>query len=688
MFRLPYPMAAALALALLVVGGIGGYFLARSWVPADTTGTTQSEQPSVPDDKDAKPPELPPRDRQAVVIEVIAAYPGSAVEEVERQVTVPLEVALADMPRLQSLRSTSVAGLCGVYARFEPGTDYGAARQEIINRLQLLQQLPAGVVPQIGPGPSRHALRYVLINPKDPAGRPIYSLNDLKTLQDWVLEREFRRLPGVANVCGSGGTVKRYEVQPAPDRLHRYGVTLQQLSDAIAAGNANVGGEIFRGTGALNVRVVGLLGGGVDAMSGEVLNADDARKAAGLLRAAEERRLGEVRSLVVATVNNKRVTVEDLVGERGVVIGSQPRAGWVACSGPGASEEEDVVQGVVLLRTGEGSRRLVDVQARIRELNTTAGKLLPGVRIEPYHASTDAERSLWVHGTFPVNASLKEAATGTRKVRQQLRQLPEVEHVVSQAGRSEDGADLLPANQVRIFVGLKAGLDRGRTPAELLAEINRLLSRELPGIDWLATAKGPEELEGTFPGVNAENLLAVLGPDLDELEHLAGRVRDTLRAIEGVENVAAYRCLGQAHLEFRVDLGKCARWGVRTADVSAALQTALGGKTISQMVEGDKTFDITVRWPPQGDDETAILDLPFAADSVPNAPRLRLRDLVSPVNEEGKRPAAAVIYRVQGTRSLPVRFSVHGRSLADVRAEAEKKIAPLLKAPYRIEWAE
>ena len=100
------------------------------------------------------------------------------------------------------------------------------------------------MTPEISPeSPTGEIFRYVLINPKDSAGRDIYDLNDLKSLQDWTLERLFRRVPRIVDVASFGGTVKRYEIQPDPARMQRYGITLQQLKDAISSSNANVGGE-------------------------------------------------------------------------------------------------------------------------------------------------------------------------------------------------------------------------------------------------------------------------------------------------------------------------------------------------------------------------------------------------------------------------------------------------------------
>ena len=161
---------------------------------------------------------------------------------------------------------------------------------------------------------------------------------------------------------------------------------------------------------------------------------------------------------MVAQVNERPILVGDLVdggrtqpyedeGHRGVVVGHRYRDGRVACSGPGPYEDENAVQGVVLMRPGEDPRFLRGVQNRIRELNATAGMLLPGVRIEPYYTGGDGgTEAMWVYGLFSLNASPQAVAERARTVARLLREFPEVERVVSQVGTSEDG-DFQSTNQ-------------------------------------------------------------------------------------------------------------------------------------------------------------------------------------------------------------------------------------------------
>ena len=354
------------------------------------------------------------------VVEVIAQYSGASAEEVERQVTTPLEVTLAGMPGLKVTRSRSLFGLAHLRCQFEYGIDYSKARQEVINRLQFTPTLPPGVTAVLSPtSPTGEIYRYTLSTPQDANGAASYSLNDLKALQDWVLEREFRRVPRIIDVTSAGGTVKRYEIQPDPDRLRRYGITLSQLQSALANANQNAGGDVLvQGGNALNVRGVGLYGGGLDPMQSKLVlgGVDPAAGAAAVgaaaiqgsaglrpaiavayLRNEDDRRVRAIRNTVVTTINNTPIRVEDLVdggplrypqeiGMRGVLVGYQTRLGRVSLSSPQKgpdgrvkkdesgkvlwTDEEEKVQCIVLLRKGEDSLpALANVKSKVNELN-------------------------------------------------------------------------------------------------------------------------------------------------------------------------------------------------------------------------------------------------------------------------------------------------------------------------------
>src|SRR5262249_34565896 len=193
------------------------------------------------------------------------------------------------------------------------------AKQDVINRLQFTEPLPPGVLAVLSPqSPTGEILRYTLTGPKDEYGRDLYSLNDLKALQDWTLERLFKRVPRIIDVTSSGGTVKRYEVRPDPDRLRRYGITLTQLQTAIASANVNAGGEhISLGPNLLNVRGLGLIGAGLDPMQApEVLGTRNPRTAVEYLRGEGERRFRALRQFTIASSTNQPIRVARVGKER------------------------------------------------------------------------------------------------------------------------------------------------------------------------------------------------------------------------------------------------------------------------------------------------------------------------------------------------------------------------------------
>src|SRR5881227_4376076 len=160
------------------------------------------------------------------LVEVITQNPGSSPEEMELLVGIPLETALNGMPGLEDLRSTSVAGLNDIKCQFAYGTDYWSARQEVINRIGFVANLPQGVTPGLSPwSPTGEIVRYVLEGPG-------YTLNQLKAAQDWVLNRALKTVPGVIDVTGFGGTVKQYQILVDPQMLAQYEVTMQQVEDA------------------------------------------------------------------------------------------------------------------------------------------------------------------------------------------------------------------------------------------------------------------------------------------------------------------------------------------------------------------------------------------------------------------------------------------------------------------------
>ncbi len=289
---------------------------------------------------DAYPDLSPP------MVEIISQWPGHAAEELERLVTLPLEVQMNGVPNMDVMRSISLYGLSDVIMTFQESADDYFARQVVFERLADVQ-LPSGVMPGLSPlfSPSGLVYRYV-IESQD------RSPQDLKTLEDWVIERAYKSVPGVADDSGFGGTVMQYQVLLDPAKIYSYHTPVPQVLAALAANNANAGGGFYsQGSQFFYVRGLGL-----------VTKTED---------------IGDI---VVGNNNGVPVRIHD-VGE--VTIGNAPRLGEF-----GFQKNDDSVEGVILMRRGEQTQNvLAGVEKKTEELNH--GILPPDVKIRPFYDRSD-----------------------------------------------------------------------------------------------------------------------------------------------------------------------------------------------------------------------------------------------------------------------------------------------------------
>ena len=290
-------------------------------------------------DIEAYPDPSPP------MVEFITQNPSWSAEEMEQQVTVPLEAGLNGTPHLEQIRSISIFGLSDVKLYFTFDSDYFTDRQEALNRLQSVN-LPNNLQPQLSPeSPIGEIYRYQLTGPG-------YSLNDLKATQDWLLVREMKQVPGIIDVATFGGTTRQYQAEVDPNKLLAYGVTMTQVVNAIQNSNANAGGNYLTlGSQSVNVRGIGLL-----------------------------HSIADMDNIVVAERNGVPVLLKDVAD---VKEGHQPRLGKV-----GRNEQPDIVEGIVLLQKNEKSLpALAGLRAKIQELNE--GNLLPpGMKIDTIYDRT------------------------------------------------------------------------------------------------------------------------------------------------------------------------------------------------------------------------------------------------------------------------------------------------------------
>src|SRR6266850_3304243 len=246
------------------------------------------------------------------MVDVVTQSPGLSAEEIERYITIPIETQTAGIKNLNVIRTISLYGLSDVKLQFSFDYTYDQALQQVLNRLSQLAPLLNNAQPQISPlSPIGEIYRYRLVGP------PNYSVLDLKTLQDWVLQRRFRVVPGVIDATGWGGKTKTYELQVDFNKLVANGLTLPQLLQAIGNANINVGGNTVNiGAQSAVVRGVGLI-----------------------------RSIDDLASTMVSQSGGNPVLVKDIAT---VTIGEKPRLGIA-----GIDQDDDIVQGIVLMRRGE-----------------------------------------------------------------------------------------------------------------------------------------------------------------------------------------------------------------------------------------------------------------------------------------------------------------------------------------------
>jgi cobalt-zinc-cadmium resistance protein CzcA len=294
---------------------------------------------------EAYPDPVPPS------VDIVTQSAGQSAEEIERYITIPIEVQMAGIPHVTTVRTISLFGLSDVKVQFTYDFTYEQAEQWIINRLAQMPALPGNALPQISPtSPIGEIYRYRVTGP---AG---YSVTDLKTLEDWVLERRFKAVPGVIDVTGWGGKTKTYEITVDQRRLVQYGLSLSQVLLALNNSNVNVGGQTVNiGPQSAVVRGVGLI-----------------------------HSMDDIRKTMVTSNHGIPVVVGDVADVR---VEHAPRLGIAGHDG-----DDDVVEGIVLMRRGQQSMPTIErVKAEV-ELINTSGLLPPGVKIVRLYDRSDLIR--------------------------------------------------------------------------------------------------------------------------------------------------------------------------------------------------------------------------------------------------------------------------------------------------------
>jgi cobalt-zinc-cadmium resistance protein CzcA len=291
---------------------------------------------------EAYPDPVPP------LVDVVTQSTGQSAEEMERYITIPIEIQMAGIPHVTAIRTISLFGLSDVKVQFTYDFTYEQAEQWVINRLSQLPPLPNGAQPGISPeSPIGEIYRYQVVGP------PGYSVTDLKTIEDWMLERRFKAVPGVIDVSGWGGKTKTFDVTIDENKLIDFGLTLQQVLTVLNNSNINVGGQTVNfGPQSAVVRGIGLI-----------------------------HSMDDLRHTMLTSNNGTPVLLSDVAS---ITVGHLPRLGIA-----GTGDEDDIVQGIVLMRRGAESKPTIQrVQEEVERINNST-LLPPGVRVEKIYDRSD-----------------------------------------------------------------------------------------------------------------------------------------------------------------------------------------------------------------------------------------------------------------------------------------------------------
>jgi cobalt-zinc-cadmium resistance protein CzcA len=296
------------------------------------------------------------------------------------------------------------------------------------------------------------------------------------------------------------------------------------------------------------------------------------------------------------------------------------------------------------------------------------------------------EGSIWVRGTLAPSTGPTESLRVMNEARIRLNAFPEVTKVVSQTGRPDDGTDTTGFFNTEYFVDLKPKEEWRpafrQNKDELIAAMDRELSK-IPGVGWNFSQPISDNVEEAVSGVKGELAVKIYGDDLRTLEEKGNQIVSIMSKISGVADLGLFRVIGQPNLNYTVNREAAARFGINVADVQDAIQTAVGGNAVTQVLQGEARYDVVVRYLPQyRNTQEAIDNIRLLA---PSGERVALSQLTNVKTEDG----AEEVYREAGERYVAIKYSVRGRDLGSTVEEAIRKVNDQVKLlpGYKIDWA-
>ena len=804
-------------------------------------------------------------------VTVIALYPGRAAEEVEKQVTIPLEVGLSGLPGAVRLFSHTQFGLSFVIITFDDRYNGYFARAQVVERLAGVD-LPQGVQAQLAPFSTAigEIYRYRIKGDRS-------SARELRTYQDWVIARQLKLVPGVADVTSFGGLVKQYEVHPDLARMRDYKVTLAQLSQAIERGNSNAGGSyVEQGRQQYLIRGIGLFQNADDIANAviaerngtPVLVKNVARVEVGAVPrqgvAGEDdvddivtgivlMRRGENPSVVLKAVKEKieQLNASGLPGGVKIVpfydrtwlinktlttvfsnllegallvavvlwvfLGNVRAAAIVALTIPlallatflgltylgipanllslGAMDFGIIVDGSVIVaenifrkltaaahdHTELDERRrknlildatvevgrptlfsmLIIIAAHIpiftlqrhegrifapmaySVVSALIGALVMSLTLVPLLASTwlkkklpeeenwitrTAQRlyapslmwalahrrlviglalgalavslalvprlgteflpelnegSVWVSADLPTSVSVTEAQATAHKIRAAIRKFPEVNGVISKAGRPEDGTDPKPINMSEFLVDLKPESDwpHGMTRGKLFEEMDQEI-RKIPGVDPRFSMPVRDNILESISQIKGQIIVKIFGDDVNVLRDLATKALHEFEKVPGVADAFVDRLGEQPQIQIYVDRQRAARYGINVQDIQDVIESALGGKHVTQIWEGEQRFGVAIRLDEQDRSFSRMQGLLIATAAgayVPLSEVATFRTVGSAMN----------ISRENGRKLLAIGVFIRDRDMGSVVSDFKDRFEKTVKLPdgYYVTWS-
>lgn len=299
------------------------------------------------------------------------------------------------------------------------------------------------------------------------------------------------------------------------------------------------------------------------------------------------------------------------------------------------------------------------------------------------------EGNLWIRASMPPTISLEAGTAQVNRMRQLIKEYPEVLTIVSQHGRPDDGSDAAGFNNVELFAPL-APFEKwrpGMTKERMVAELQGKFDHEFPGVGFNFSQYIQDNVQEGLSGVKGANSVKIIGTDLPTLEKLADQVMETMNQVEGVADLGIFHTLGQPNMNIHVDRARAARYGLNTGDVNATIQAALGGTSATTVLEGTRQVGLTVRFPANqrsSMDAVKALRIGYTTSGGGTA-FIPLSDVATISVDTG----ATYIYRESNERYIPIKFSARGRDLGSTVAEVQKRVAQQVQLPegYRIVYA-